>query len=107
MHHNKDLVEKAYAEGTKSKDAFAMRLPVVDEGTEVPAEVGSPSLFTEEKSEEPTEEVAQTSVETTKLDIAKQQGFTGSICTGCGSTKMKRNGSCEICLDCGATSGCS
>ena len=104
--HNKELVEKAYSEGTKSKDAFAMRLPVVDEGTEAPAEVSSPTaIISEEK--EPEVEVAQTSTSNSELDIARQQGFTGSVCMGCGSTKMKRNGSCEICLDCGATSGCS
>jgi ribonucleoside-diphosphate reductase alpha chain len=32
-YHNKDLVEKSYLDGTKSKDAFAMSLPVVDEGS--------------------------------------------------------------------------
>lgn len=30
--HNAELVERAYSEGTKSKEAFAMRLPIVDEG---------------------------------------------------------------------------
>ncbi|MBT4585606.1 hypothetical protein HOC67_01810, partial [Candidatus Peregrinibacteria bacterium] len=40
-------------------------------------------------------------------DKAKQQGFTGSICGSCGSLRVKTNGSCELCLDCGATSGCS
>ena len=38
---------------------------------------------------------------------AKQQGFTGSMCGSCGSFKVKANGSCEVCLDCGSTSGCS
>ena len=40
-------------------------------------------------------------------NVAKLQGYTGSMCSGCGSFKLKRNGSCEVCLDCGATSGCS
>src|SRR3989338_8057016 len=31
--HNSDLVDKAYSEGTKSKEAFAMRLAIVDEGS--------------------------------------------------------------------------
>ncbi len=86
--HNHELVEKAYSEGTKSKDAFAMRLQVIDEGTSAVVNVA-------------------TSAETDTLEVAKLQGFTGSICGGCGSTKMKRNGSCELCLDCGGTSGCS
>lgn len=99
--HNHDLVDKAYREGSKSKDAFAMRLPVVDEGSSA-----QPNLFggTEETT---SSSVMETEAAPSKLEIAKQQGFTGSICSGCGSTKMKRNGSCEVCLDCGATSGCS
>lgn len=107
LFHNKDLVEKAYREGTKSKDAFAMRLPVVDEGADVPQEVRS--TITEEKvaEEVPEAEVAKANISTSELDSAKQQGYTGSACSSCGSMKMKRNGACEICLDCGATSGCS
>ncbi len=92
--HNKDLVEKSYREGTKSKDAFAMSLPVIDEG--------APSFASHHAA-------ASTTVETAAdpIELAKLQGFTGSICSGCGSSKMKRNGSCELCVDCGATSGCS
>ncbi len=88
--HNSDLVEKAYRDGTKSKDAFAMSLPVIDEG------IATMSTHTG-AVEEPI----------SSLDQAKLQGFTGSVCSNCSSTKMKRNGSCEVCLDCGATSGCS
>ena len=98
--HNSELVDKSYSEGTKSKDAFAMRLPIVDEGASVHS-AGMPSTFKEELTDA-TVESAQT-----KLEQAKLQGFTGSACSGCGSFKMKRNGSCEVCLDCGATSGCS
>lgn len=90
-YHNKDLVEKAYAEGTKSKDAYAMSLPVVDEGASQPMKSSSTAVADK----------------TSLLSDAKLQGYTGSACSGCGSTKMKRNGSCELCLDCGATSGCS
>ncbi|MFA5800265.1 MAG: hypothetical protein WC840_04880, partial [Candidatus Peribacteraceae bacterium] len=89
--HNRELVEKAYADGTKSKDAFAMSLPVVDEG------------MTQAKQSQTPDFAAPFST----LEIAKLQGYTGSACSACGSTKMKRNGSCEVCLDCGATSGCS
>jgi ribonucleoside-diphosphate reductase alpha chain len=88
--HNKDLVEKAYAEGTKSKDAYAMSLPVIDEGM--------PQLMVMKSA--PAEPVLDAT------ETAKLQGYTGSSCSGCGSTKMKRNGSCELCMDCGATSGC-
>jgi len=37
----------------------------------------------------------------------KDLGYTGNSCNGCGSMEMKRNGSCELCLSCGETTGCS
>ena len=40
-------------------------------------------------------------------DAAIKQGFTGDQCPACGSIKMKRNGSCMLCIDCGETTGCS
>ncbi len=41
------------------------------------------------------------------MAMAKAQGFTGDTCTNCGSMKMKRNGSCMLCIECGMTTGCS
>ncbi len=38
---------------------------------------------------------------------AAQMGFTGNQCASCGSMQMVRNGTCEKCNDCGATTGCS
>jgi ribonucleoside-diphosphate reductase alpha chain len=38
---------------------------------------------------------------------AKQIGYTGEQCPSCGSIRVKRNGSCTVCEDCGATTGCS
>jgi hypothetical protein len=37
---------------------------------------------------------------------ATQSGFTGNTCS-CGSMMMVRNGTCEKCLTCGSTTGCS
>ena len=33
--------------------------------------------------------------------------YDGSICPACSSTRMVRNGTCKVCLDCGTTTGCS
>ncbi len=41
-----------------------------------------------------------------KID-AVSMGYTGEMCTQCGSSRVKRNGSCIVCEDCGSTSGCS
>ncbi len=38
---------------------------------------------------------------------AVAQGFTGDPCPNCQSLRMVRNGSCQKCLDCGSTTGCS
>jgi len=103
--HNGELIDKAYATGSKSKDAFAMRLPVVDEGTSAATDMGS--AVKEHLHEAVVEDEAGADTLEGKIENAKLQGYTGSICTECGSTKMKRNGSCELCLDCGGTSGCS
>jgi len=98
-YHNSELIDQAYATGTKSKEAFAMRLPIVDEG------VHHPELDVQTTIQK--EDTSETNAVETKVEQARLQGFTGAICGGCGSLKMKRNGSCEVCLDCGATSGCS
>jgi ribonucleoside-diphosphate reductase alpha chain len=34
-------------------------------------------------------------------------GFTGEQCDNCGSMRVKKNGTCSVCLDCGHTTGCS
>ncbi len=38
---------------------------------------------------------------------ALMQGYTGNSCNECGNFTMVRNGTCEKCDTCGATSGCS
>jgi ribonucleoside-diphosphate reductase alpha chain len=38
---------------------------------------------------------------------AKQQGYTGDMCSNCGSFQMKVSGHCMVCENCGQTTGCS
>lgn len=42
-----------------------------------------------------------------KIKEAKLKGYTGDICSSCGSLTMVRNGTCLKCMTCGDTSGCS
>ncbi len=42
-----------------------------------------------------------------KVRQAVLQGYTGDICSSCGSMTMVRNGTCLKCMTCGTTSGCS
>lgn len=43
----------------------------------------------------------------TRYIEARAKGYTGEQCISCGSMRVKRNGSCTVCEDCGTTSGCS
>jgi ribonucleoside-diphosphate reductase alpha chain len=42
-----------------------------------------------------------------EISKAKSMGYTGEQCSNCSSIRVKRNGSCLLCEDCGTTSGCS
>ncbi len=44
---------------------------------------------------------------TARIAEARVKGYTGEQCFNCGSMRVKRNGSCTVCDDCGTTSGCS
>ena len=42
-----------------------------------------------------------------KVAAAKAHGYTGEQCGNCGSMRVKQNGACHVCEECGTTSGCS
>lgn len=42
-----------------------------------------------------------------KIVFAKARGYTGETCSNCGSMRLRQNGTCSICDDCGQTTGCS
>jgi ribonucleotide reductase alpha subunit len=44
---------------------------------------------------------------TAAVTASKAKGYTGNACSECGQLTMVRNGACEKCDSCGATSGCS
>jgi ribonucleoside-diphosphate reductase alpha chain len=60
---------------------------------------------------EPSPASASTGVATVErsqqVTAARAKGYTGNACGECGQLTMVRNGSCEKCDSCGATSGCS
>jgi hypothetical protein len=41
------------------------------------------------------------------LEAAINSGYTGEFCIHCGGCRMRRNGNCQLCDDCGITSSCS
>jgi ribonucleoside-diphosphate reductase alpha chain len=76
---------------------------------EVASEVAeSTGLFTDKAASD----AAAAKTEAKKLESERRarsimQGYTGNMCTECQNFTMVRNGTCEKCDTCGATSGCS
>ena len=63
-------------------------------------------------SDNAASEAANAKTEAKKLESERRarsimQGYTGNMCTECQNFTMVRNGTCEKCDTCGATSGCS
>ncbi|WP_011580671.1 MULTISPECIES: vitamin B12-dependent ribonucleotide reductase [Chelativorans] len=71
---------------------------------EAAEEEGLNALFTEEAADEAAE---AKKVESHRRQQAIAQGYTGNMCSECQNFTMVRNGTCEKCDTCGATSGCS
>lgn len=131
LYHNEELVDKSYREGNN----FRILIPIVNGHghTEIKTNNKYIHLKTENKDEFSSEveilesslsvEPAQMKLEDTttalqdnlegfdgmndKIKKAKALGFTGDMCTTCGSMNVKKNGSCNVCIDCGTTTGCS
>lgn len=51
--------------------------------------------------------VASTAAKVISVPGGKAAGYTGDTCSVCQSTRLRRNGSCSVCEDCGNTTGCS
>ncbi len=43
----------------------------------------------------------------TQIIQARVQGYSGEQCENCGSMRVRQNGTCKVCEDCGMTTGCS
>ena len=60
-----------------------------------------------ESSEVPLKAEVESDLPYSVAESARAMGFTGDICTTCGSSQMVRNGTCLKCNECGETTGCS
>jgi ribonucleoside-diphosphate reductase alpha chain len=72
---------------------------------------GSPNAAAPAASDEISQRTAVTATATLSrteaINASKAKGYTGNPCSECGQLTMVRNGACEKCDSCGATSGCS
>lgn len=70
--------------------------------SEVPAAAGQ-----HRKEAKSLAEKEQPGVVDTQIIQAKVQGYSGEQCENCGSMRVRQNGTCKVCEDCGMTTGCS
>ena len=75
-----------------------------DVAFEESANEASADLFTDAAAQEAASAKA---LAATRRSQALMQGYTGNECSECHNFTMVRNGTCEKCDTCGATSGCS
>ena len=88
-------------EATAFKRDYEEKAREAEEASEAEA---SAELFTQDAEKEAAEAKA---VAATRRQKAIMQGYTGNMCSECQNFTMVRNGTCEKCDTCGATSGCS
>ena len=79
---------------------------------EIADEEVEPSEVTALFSDKAAAEAAAAKSDAKKLEAERRirsiaQGYTGNMCSECQNFTMVRNGTCEKCDTCGATSGCS
>ncbi|MET0599158.1 MAG: vitamin B12-dependent ribonucleotide reductase [Mesorhizobium sp.] len=96
----KPLSSELRAEATAFKRDYEERAREAEEA----AAAESEALFTEDAAREAADAKA---LAAERRSRAIAQGYTGNICSECQNFTMVRNGTCEKCDTCGATSGCS
>jgi ribonucleoside-diphosphate reductase alpha chain len=90
-----------------AEEATAFRRDYEDRAAEledIDEQEASAALFTDAAAEEAAE---AKKLNASRRQQALLQGYTGNMCSECQNFTMVRNGTCEKCDTCGATSGCS
>jgi ribonucleoside-diphosphate reductase alpha chain len=102
-----------------SDDALAYKRDYEERAKELEEEIADENLPDLFESNEPSATTALFSdkaeadasaakaVAAERRQKAIMQGYTGNMCSECQNFTMVRNGTCEKCDTCGATSGCS
>ncbi|MFN4208530.1 MAG: vitamin B12-dependent ribonucleotide reductase, partial [Agrobacterium albertimagni] len=79
-----------------------------ERAVELAEEIADEGLFSDTSADEAAKAKADAKqLEATRRMRSIAQGYTGNMCSECQNFTMVRNGTCEKCDTCGATSGCS
>lgn len=121
QYHNEELVERSYKEGTNFRllipyingkghtEIKNVRHVEINNSTQInPINIDmEPSQLKLEESLVHQNYSMEEETLDEKITKAKTMGYTGDICSSCGSMNVKKSGSCAVCMDCGTTTGCS
>ncbi|MEI5679799.1 MULTISPECIES: vitamin B12-dependent ribonucleotide reductase [unclassified Mesorhizobium] len=100
----KPVMAELREEATAFKRDYEERAKELAEEAAVEDTSPAAALFTEAAANEVTDAKAKAADRRMKSML---QGYTGNSCSECQNFTMVRNGTCEKCDTCGATSGCS
>lgn len=102
-----DLAALRYFENPVTVTNVPAEAPPLVVAAEAPAPAPLPSVTMTNSTvtEAPTPAVLTPEAQATAAHRAS--GFTGNVCDQCGGVHMIRSGTCELCNDCGSTTGCS
>ncbi|MBX3577128.1 MAG: vitamin B12-dependent ribonucleotide reductase [Rhizobiaceae bacterium] len=74
---------------------------------EAEAPSATTALFSDKAAADAASAKAEARAAIGRRQQAQMQGYTGDMCSNCNSTRMKISGHCQVCEDCGTTTGCS
>jgi molybdenum cofactor biosynthesis enzyme MoaA len=95
---HEDFIVKA---STRMGVCVAVAVETVEHTTEL--KPVQPDTITTDNTYEPP----KTSETLVGSEVARAQGFSGNMCTNCNGFRLKWAGHCQVCEDCGTTTGCS
>jgi ribonucleoside-diphosphate reductase alpha chain len=107
------------ATAVSTSEIVAFKRDYEERAKELAEEIAEESLATETEqaatalfSDKAAADAASAKTEAKKVENERRmrsiaQGYTGNMCSECQNFTMVRNGTCEKCDTCGATSGCS
>jgi ribonucleoside-diphosphate reductase alpha chain len=117
-----NVLSLATATAARAEELTAFKRDYEERAAEFAEEIeedSPPDLFDESEpaatalfSDKAQADAAAAKADAKKLEAERRrrsiaQGYTGNMCSECSNFTMVRNGTCEKCDTCGATSGCS
>jgi ribonucleoside-diphosphate reductase alpha chain len=107
------LAVRSEPEAIASEGATAFKRDYEERAEELAIEIEvEETLFSDDAAEDAASAKADAQAQAKTLEAERRmrsiaQGYTGNMCSECQNFTMVRNGTCEKCDTCGATSGCS